>query len=387
MGDLERVRVVVSGLIKELRSKNHLPIKDISKLQDQDLIIWARLLHFYCADAIIRLLGVKNVEQEVDWWAAFDYASGFASGLDPDKLAKLYLQTRNEAAIFYLICFRLSFDRIKNEIKKRLETVPVGEKFLRLWGGENDKKALRDLCETTQKIIRAWVKSRKITLSPAMKEKIRGIAPQTAREEGPIETEDQNDALLAFYERFQRSIDGTNTGSVKEDFGLSPLAHSLPFSAWDAVAPLLLERDIIDHLQQVTHVISGKMEHAPFDVFNAFRKSNKKRIKRENIDYYDSYDRMLDLDEANDESRDRTLSKMKHKEWIEAGTEQQHRDHVLLTLDHILVEEKSRKAEKIRLAFELWLADQTQTEVAKKASITTRTLRAYVKKIKDRIKM
>jgi hypothetical protein len=340
--------------------KHHLIFDRLREINNRSLIVLDSILRFYCADAVIRLLGIKKPDQVTNWWPVIEAGERFLTQPDPlERLSKLWLQTNNHQA--FEIFLRYLVDRIKtrNELQVRLETLPVGKHYFRHWTKESDKGALDDLLTVIESHIRAWK-------SKQWKNKQVKTVHLSLRKD----PEALSDALAVTYKAFLNQIEKLKDFET-DTFPLSPLAEILPIPAWDRAAPGIMRQDIKDHVLQLLPILEGSMEEVPLKIYDAHLTAFRRRQKQLWNEPF-SIDTMQQ-NEPKEDKRDDIINKLDA-------------DNLLRSLDGILENEGSRKADKIRLAFEFMRAGYSQEEAALRSGVSDRTLRSYIKKLRDIIK-
>lgn len=351
--------------------ETHPVFKKLSELDNKSLVILDSLLLFFCTDGLIRILGVKDVTEDADWWAVFEEAKHRLRELNIDRMRTLASMRQDPAAVAAFA--RYILDRIKTleEIQKRLEQNPVGKKFFFHWAEGSGKKEISEFCSSVKPL-------KNYTGTTFQKERVDWGTKDAV-----------NDGLEGVYSSYISHIKGLKDISV-DPFPPSPLAKTLPIPGWDEATAEIMRQFIFDNLYQVLPVLDGNMEDSWKNAHNyrkaGYRKANPK--VKINHQLFDTLRRSFLPSNSGFLGKKFEFTEWEHEEneRRQERTLRERKEKVFRVLDELLKKNKARKPDQIRLAFELMFSGDTQEKAAKESGVTDRMLRNYLTAIENILK-
>lgn len=364
----------------------------LAHMNSASLIIWDRQLFFYNADAIIRLLGVK--EPVADWINAYEKAAEFASKINIETLSKLLLQTKDDAGIRGLMLLRMDRDATKNEILKRMKEIPIIRSFLQFIDSETQKDA-DNLAAHAKNLYNKWAREKRkqkgayysglyrppqqevyesLPVAPLKRveetDERTGIKPEPIEYQYSHKDTDQDVITyhFALYRQLQQEVDQNWL-----DYRPSPLAKSHPFPLWDKVAPEIWKVDVDETLQYLQPCLKelnrDEWMKSPYrSLGGSYIKSvlEESKTSRLYLDKTDDAAGEMDIrtdiapaDSYEDESLCLAMLETKLKKYLTSMN--------------------VRKPDKIILTFQLVLNGHNLIQAAKQAGISYATAKKYFK--------
>ena len=355
--DLNAAQKGIINLIIDLQTRPRL--FNFKELDSRSLIITDRILFFWNADAVIRLLGVK--EPVENWFRVYDEAAKFAREINIDKLAKLLIQTGDADGITGLIILRLDRIESQREINKRIDAISTLRNFLKFI----DSGKLEDadnLAAHVTNIYNKWANQRKKPVAP-------------------YKDEDANQEIAACYFVAYRQFQQEIKKGFEVKYTPSPQAASMPLPSWEAAAPMIWKEDIMAFLRYLEPAIKEDHHEAwrkmPYRPFSRHIKNVLKQSKEASLEIPKK-----DKDSGKAEGYEER-SDIQHKD--------SHEDAALFTamlssiIQQIAEEENARKPEEILKTFLLVANGMTLKDAAKQAGISERSAKKYFSKIKNHI--
>jgi len=396
----------ILNLLKDQNSR----LGNLAEWSNEGLLVMDQALAFWCADGIIRLLGVEE-SPKINWKKIYEEALNFASQLNLESLAKLYLQTGDATTIRALIICHLDRAATLAEFNKRFGSFRTENKIINFLYGENkhiespvlkqidyDIKGLYKL-----KMIPKETASEIIDLGKSLRPPLRIFQKEKGidkREDS--EKDDRQETILKvleYYQRARRSIKVKEWNNIRSD--LIGEFRKIEGSGWEKVAPGLLRQLIKKGLEIYLPALEGNLKNIPYQVYREKMKTSraemdskvertwrklekkaredegdahtrnlkswgkKRRLDVENPidlqekglhDYRNPEDKLLEIEQEN--------NKNEKIEWIEKEISK------LIT--------KAKKPEAVREAFRLLREGKTEKQAAEMSGIDSRTIRNYL---------
>ncbi len=232
--------------------------KNLREMSNREIVITDRLLLFCCADAVIRIGGIRNLDQLPTFRHLYDEAIGIVGRLGREikfpRLAQAGYALDHVRALASLCLERDAYNRV---IKWRLLKTPFGAKYLR---GEIDPNTEQGL-EDALRFIYDSKPKRKI---------LEGIKPPIRKELGEgdhLTSSDQNEALLLLYERLGELEAEPGDVRIPEP-PANALIKKIPFEPWDNAFEEILTEEIKIYAWGLAPILDGKLDNLHLDVFN-----------------------------------------------------------------------------------------------------------------------
>jgi len=346
-------QTIFNDLIPRIREEVKHQIGNPPELDSQILLLTYRVAHFWCMDAILRLVQEAAPNQDaIDWGYTLKALSLSVRRFDVDLLVRVAVKSQDVRSVVDLIKMWIAADEYQREIKRRLASFRFSEPFLRYLRRTSGVTELADLFNVTANQIKAWIRrfpKKQITyadsqLLRALKLDSYDVTSRNARSayirnKAEELHEIRQDALLVIhnlYHEFQivlaPEIDRTRVNSalpfgdpVWEFDGETLQISSNPIIARHPFTNPLWEEKLrthllnqIDKMNKVLPLIDGSMEIAPLKVYD----HNRTQGRRKEKEYQNkrSYDELNDQECNSDDEGDAfPLSKLEFKHLMDSG--------------------------------------------------------------------
>jgi len=152
---------IFERLIDKVRAEIADDIGNPSTLDSDVVVLTYWVLHFWCMDAILRLVqDTAPNEDSINWQSTLKALSVSVRRFDLDLLVRVAFKSRNLRSIVDLVKIWICVDEYHREIQKRLSSFKFSKPFLRYLRSQGPAE-LAELFGVTADQISAWIKGYK----------------------------------------------------------------------------------------------------------------------------------------------------------------------------------------------------------------------------------
>ncbi len=389
-----KVKEILTEEIRVLSLGQKARLGEVSQWDNEGLIVMDQSFAFWCADAMIRLIGVEE-SPETNWLEVYQEALDRAAGLTLDILADGFLKLRDAKSFIGLITLHLDRGATLREFNKRIIACKFGRAMMTFLADRNETSVDGLFNE-----IRSGAKGlAKQKILP--KEYISDLREQLKvpfrisfdHQEKDTHKDTHQDALLTIMERYGEIGKKIKTKDWSQGlYSLFSEFRKMEGSAWERIAPGMLAEMTRKSLELFLPILEGKLENMPYEVcknhINSIRQDLSWKVNQS----------WKNLSEGQEEESNRRSLKfwgekqvapldwnIKDDKTPEGEILQREEGEFfgLLKIKQTLEEliSKAEKPEQLREAFHLMEEGKTQKEAAEITGLSDRTLRHYQSKL------
>jgi len=410
-------REVFQRAIEGIRCEAKADVDSIPGLDNEQLLLTYYILHYWCVDAILRLIHAKPKYESLNWVDVWNHVSHSVRRYDLDLLVKVAIHADDLASTIDILKIWGLREEYRSEIFRRLEGLKFSRQLLKYLRGGNSIFKLAELFEVTTTQVKAWIKHNKrvsasnshllraLKLQPSRSDRyesparILGTAPQNVQDT-------RSPSVLVIHELYESrknqlalNIDEVQMKQVSA-FGepawirdgdtlqvsASPIVGRYSeLSVWDEALHDELLTNIRERVNCALPILDGSMEKAPLKVHD-YHRTIARRYSKELQSI--SYDELYDEESEGGEGDLFSLSKIEWQYLHDYGFMDKpdivdviHASNKLIEILETKLQNVNppRKKSQIRRAIGLvLLKDYTATNAAYETKLSQKTVLKYI---------
>jgi hypothetical protein len=225
-------------------------------------------------DAMIRIYGISDrlqlqlSEDPKSWKIVCTQAEERRDQrITLDELAKLYRRGVKFSAVISLAHTKVLRDRITDEIRSRIDRLPVGKQVL-FWLDRMPEFSDDDFQKAIQPPPKIKTRPKTVWLS----DPFQNVQPKDKK----FEQQSLNTATtLDYYDRLQKAV--SIQGFIDDPFSYVATLYPGP-RHWDEVLPKIYKEQRQAGLEEFVPILDARMEDVRLEVFNAYRKTFREAL-------------------------------------------------------------------------------------------------------------
>ncbi len=231
---LNNATQAIDGLINDLHDRPRL--FDVKSLDSRSLIIWEKILFFWNADAIVRLMANGKEPVREQWLSAYNAAVYLCRHLNKIILAGLLNATGDYSGITGLTILYLDKIEAQKEINQRINEIFTLKNFLKHIDHPEEAK---DFDNFTAHVINIYNRSARAL----------GRRKMDWADNRKLDYQQEIGAqYYADYKMLQQEVDQ----GLPVTYIRNPVAEGKPLIMWDMIAPDIWKKEIIESLKYLS---------------------------------------------------------------------------------------------------------------------------------------
>ena len=414
---VQQGRKVFQRAVEGIRVEAKSEIDSLTSLDNEQLLVTYYVLHFWCVDAVLRLIKLQPTDECIDW---VQYISASVRRFDLSLLVKVGLRSRDSSSTIDLLKIWVYREIYRDEIFRRLDQFKFSRAFHKYLRKRNSVVELAGLFDVTRAQIKAWIKRNakptesKLYLLRALNLKTRRShryesAAKILGQAMPDVQDTRSDSLLVIHEHYEsrKSELAVELHAVKVNqarvFGepawiidgdmlyVSPspiIERYSEGSFWDEILHDALLGDIRERVNAALPLLDGSMEEAPLKIHD-YHHTKARRLSKE--PELVSYDDLHDRESKGDRDDPFPLSKIEWRYLHEYGFMDKpeildvvnaQKQFTALLQTKLEKVNPPRKRAQIRDAIGLvLLSDQSAISAANKTKLSHKTVLKYMQEL------